>query len=87
MSEENTPPAPHDEGVPIWYAYLRSDGSFQGSGITKYDDGEFNSTLIPHPPYVDIVELPFFDVATETWEVRSLVVAPEPEVDPGEEQP
>lgn len=86
MSKEaNDQQLPQGELDPIWYAYLRSDGSFQGSGITKFDDAEFGSTDVPTPTYIDIEELPFFDVATNTWEVRVVMTAPDPEVNPGEE--
>jgi len=44
----------------IYYVYLKSDGSFQGSGITFFDDEIYGSTDIPCPEYDGETQCCFF---------------------------
>jgi hypothetical protein len=55
----------------IWYVFLRSDLSYQGSGITKFDDATCGSTLTPVCEYDDMSEAAYYDVNTGTWSARS----------------
>ena len=54
----------------IWFLFSRIDGSFQGSGITFYDDDEIGSTLVENPPYREGVERPYWD--GEVWTIKPL---------------
>lgn len=33
----------------VYYLYSRTDGSFQGSGIFRYENAEVGSTTVPYP--------------------------------------